>query len=371
MALALQLAEQGLATTTPNPRVGCVLENAGQVVGQGWHHRAGSPHAEVNAIANAAGRAAGTTAWVSLEPCHHVGRTGPCTQALLDAGVTTVVAAMRDPDPRVSGAGLNALRQAGLQVRVGEMGRAALELNRGFVSRHQRKRPWVHAKVGMSLDGRTALENGQSQWITGAPARKQVQQMRSHSCALLTGVGTVLLDNPSLTVREGSLERQPLRVVLDTHLRSNPQSRVFETGGPVLLVTSVTDPQAFGPYQIRGVEILSLPQANGHVALLPLLEALAEQGINDLMVEAGETLNGALMEQGLVDEWTFFVAPMLLGSQARGVIRTPVLESLNDRFTLQPMSAAAVGDDWRLDYRNPESVAWLESMEEALCSPAS
>lgn len=372
MSLALELAQRGINTTTPNPRVGCVLEKNGQVVGQGWHHQAGSPHAEVNAITDAKGTVAGATAWVSLEPCHHVGRTGPCTQALLDAGVTTVVAAMRDPDPRVSGAGLAHLRKAGLEVRVGEGGRAALELNRGFVSRHQRQRPWVHAKVAMSLDGKTALENGQSQWITGAPARREVQQLRSQSCAILTGAGTVVLDNPSLTVREGEIERQPLRVVVDTHLRTNPGSRVFETGGPVLLATSVSDPTAFGPYQIRGVDILALPQEDsGHVSLRALLEALAQRGVNDLMVEAGATLNGALLEQGLVDEWTFFVAPMLLGTGARGVIRTSVLESLNDRYALAPLAAVAVGNDWRLDYRNPESLAWLESMEKALCSPAS
>jgi diaminohydroxyphosphoribosylaminopyrimidine deaminase/5-amino-6-(5-phosphoribosylamino)uracil reductase len=223
----------------------------------------------------------------------------------------------------------------------------------------------------MSLDGRTALENGQSQWITGAPARHQVQQLRAQACALLTGAGTVAMDNPSLTVRQGS-DRQPLRVVVDSSLRLSPQLRVFETGGPVLLATTVTDPQQFGPFQIRGVEILSLPaEGNGQVALKPLLQTLAARGINEVMVEAGETLNGALAQQGLVDEWNFFVAPLLLGNEARSVIRIPALQSLNQALTLQPMAAKAVGQDWQLDYRNPESLSWLLSMETELCSPAS
>lgn len=372
MSQALELARRGLFTTTPNPRVGCVLEKLGTVVGQGWHHQAGQPHAEVNAILDAQGQSRGATAWVSLEPCNHVGRTGPCVDALLEAGVTSVVAAMRDPDPRVSGQGLERLRKAGVAVRVGVMGRVALELNRGFVSRHQRGRPWVRSKVAMSLDGRTALENGQSQWITGAAARREVQHLRGQACALLTGAGTVALDNPSLTLREGQVERQPLRVVVDSDLRLNSQSRVFETGGPVLLATCVSDPKAFGPYQIRGVEMLSLPRDEaGQVALKSLLEALAARGINELMVEAGETLNGSLLRQGLIDEWNVFVAPLLLGSGARGVVKTAPLTSLNEGFHLQPVAATAVGDDWRLDYRNPLSMAWLESMEEALCSPAS
>jgi diaminohydroxyphosphoribosylaminopyrimidine deaminase/5-amino-6-(5-phosphoribosylamino)uracil reductase len=343
MGRALQLAERGLWTTTPNPRVGCVIVKAGKVVGEGWHERAGEPHAEVHALRAADERASGATAYVSLEPCSHHGRTPPCAEALIAAGVARVVAAMPDPNPRVAGRGLSMLAAAGIDTASGLLEAEAEELNIGFVSRMRRGRPWVRLKMAASLDGKTALLNGESQWITSPQARADGHRWRARACAILTGSGTVLADDPGLTVRAVETERQPLRVVVDSRLQTPANAKVL-AGGALLASVSADLPQA-SALRAAGAEILVLPGADGRVDLAALLEKLAERGCNEIHVEAGAGLNGALLRAGLVDELIAYLAPCLLGDQAQGVCQWPALTTLSEQKKLDLIDVRKIGAD--------------------------
>ncbi len=351
MARALQLAERGLYTTSPNPRVGCVLVKAGAVVGEGWHERAGEPHAEVHALRAAGDAARGATAYVTLEPCSHHGRTPPCADALIAAGVVRVVIAVQDPNPLVAGQGIAKLSAAGIAVECGLMETSAHELNIGFFSRMSRGLPWVRAKIAASLDGRTALANGTSQWITGAEARLDVQHWRARSCAVLTGVGTVLADDPQLNVRSLETERQPLRVVLDSQLRLSHRARVLE-GGRALVYTTCTEAARLKAVEAAGAEVRVLPAAaGGQVGLRTVLRDLAQHGINEVLVEAGRTLNGALFRAGLVDELVLYLAPQLLGDAARGIADLGELVQLDQRISLAWQDVRHVGKDLRITAR--------------------
>jgi diaminohydroxyphosphoribosylaminopyrimidine deaminase/5-amino-6-(5-phosphoribosylamino)uracil reductase len=347
MARALQLAERGLWTTTPNPRVGCVLARAGEIVGEGWHERAGEPHAEVNALRAAGERARGATAYVTLEPCSHHGRTPPCAEALVAAGIGRVVAAMVDPNPLVSGNGLAALQAAGIATASGLLEAEARELNIGFVARMTRGRPWVRLKAAASLDGKTALNDGASQWITGPAARRDGHAWRARACAVLTGIGTVRDDDPQLNVRDVDTPRQPLRVVVDSRLETPPTARILR-GGPVLVAAAVDDAIRAKSLRAAGAEVLVLPNAAGKVELPDLLAELARRGINEIHVEAGYKLNGSLLREGLVDELLLYLAPCLIGHDAAGLFNLPALTALSDRHRLAISDLRRVGDDIRL-----------------------
>jgi diaminohydroxyphosphoribosylaminopyrimidine deaminase/5-amino-6-(5-phosphoribosylamino)uracil reductase len=347
MTRALRLAEQGLYGTSPNPRVGCVIVRDGAVVGSGFHQRAGEAHAEANALAAAGGHARGATAYVTLEPCSHHGRTPPCADALIAAGVTRVVVAMQDPNPMVSGRGIERLREAGVAVEIGLLEAEARELNIGFVSRMTRGRPWVRTKCAASLDGRTALANGTSKWITGPAARLDVQRLRARSCAMLTGAGTVLADDPRMTVREIDIPRQPLRVVVDTHLSISAKARILQGGGAVV-VTATEDAGAIAALRHAGIEVVELGGASGHVDLPRLTHWLGERGINELTIEAGATLNGAFLEAGLVDELVLYLAPTLFGNTARGLFSLPELQEMSERHDVVVRDVRMVGKDLRV-----------------------
>jgi diaminohydroxyphosphoribosylaminopyrimidine deaminase/5-amino-6-(5-phosphoribosylamino)uracil reductase len=350
MAHALRLAERGLFTTTPNPRVGCVIVRDGAVVGVGWHARAGEPHAEVNALQAAGERAAGATAYVTLEPCSHHGRTPPCTAALVAGKVRRVVAAMRDPNPKVAGDGVAQLSAAGIEVGVGLMEDAARELNIGFVSRMTRGRPWVRMKVAASLDGRTALADGRSQWITGPAARRDGHRFRARACAVLTGFGTVRDDDPQLTVREVPTTRQPLRVLVDSRLEVPLSARVLE-GGNVLVVTAVQDKAKVAALAARGTEVVVMPNAAGKVDLALLMGELGRRGLNEVHVEAGVKLNGSLVAAGVVDELVVYLAPSLIGDTGRGMFSLPPLAGLDQAPRLDLRDVRRVGADVRLILR--------------------
>jgi diaminohydroxyphosphoribosylaminopyrimidine deaminase/5-amino-6-(5-phosphoribosylamino)uracil reductase len=356
MAQALRLAEKGLFSTSPNPRVGCVIVRDGAMVGEGWHKRAGLPHAEANALRAAGERARGATAYVTLEPCSHHGRTPPCADALIEAGVARVVAAMQDPNPLVAGQGLERLRAAGIRVESGLLEDEARELNIGFVSRMQRGRPWVRVKTASSLDGRTALTNGVSQWITGPEARRDVHRLRACSCAVLTGIGTVLADDPQMNVRDVDTPRQPLRIVLDSALRMPPQARMLASG-KTLIVTAGNDRERMVRLEDAGAEILVLPGAGGRVDVAQLMQELAVREINELMVEAGCTLNGALLQAGVVDELVMYVAPVLLGDTARGLFALPELTGMAGRTDVRIVDTRMVGKDSRVTARLTQTVA--------------
>lgn len=347
MAQALRLAERGLYGTSPNPRVGCVLVKDGSVVGAGWHQRAGEPHAEVYALREAGAAARGATAYVTLEPCSHHGRTPPCADGLIAAGVGRVVVAMQDPNPLVAGQGIAKLQAAGIAVECGLMEAQARALNVGFVSRMTHGLPYVRSKVGMSLDGRTALHNGVSQWITGPEARRDVQHQRARSCAVLTGIGTVLADDARLDVRDIVTPRQPLRVVLDSSLRMPLQARMLKAGG-VLIYTVSADADRIAGLQAAGAEVRTLPGIQGRVDLQVMLEDLARRGINEVLVEAGSVLNGALLRAGLVDELLFYIAPQLLGDMARGMAALGELTGLDQRIALKWLDVRQVGSDLRI-----------------------
>ena len=373
MARALQLAALGQYSTAPNPVVGCVLLDAvGTVVGEGWHRRAGEPHAEVHALHVAAGRARGGTAYVTLEPCSHHGRTPPCADALVAAGVRRVVAAMQDPNPRVEGQGITRLQQAGIETAVGLMARAATELNRGFISRMARGRPWVTVKLGMSADGRIALADGSSQWITAEAARADVQRLRARASAVLTGIGTVQKDDPALTVRDASLElhgREPLRVVFDAKGQMPPQSKLAADGKPTLVFTAAgegpadqtssqsaaarsTPTDAGGPLRIEAIAT----DAAGRIDIAAALRRLAELECNDVLVEAGPRLAGSFVASGLVDEIVLYVAPTLLGDAAQPAFVLPQpLRALSERARFTYHDVRQVGPDLRLTLRPLES----------------
>lgn len=346
MARALALAARGLYTTTPNPRVGCVIARGDTVLAEGWHERPGLVHAEVAALDDARARGSdvrGATAYVTLEPCNHQGRTGPCSVALIAAGIGRVVAAMRDPHPLAKG-GAERLREAGIAVEFGLREAEALALNRGFVSVVSRGIPWVRTKIAASIDGRTALANGASRWITGDAARADGHAWRARACAILTGVGTVRHDDPELTVRAVATSRQPLRVVVDRRAELPPGARVL-AGGHALVVTAGGRNDAWP----EGVETLALPDRNGRVDLGALMRALAQRGVNELHVEAGARLNGALLVAGLIDEVLLYLAPCAIGEPARGMFGLrEELASLDGRIPLAFESVERVGDDLRI-----------------------
>lgn len=349
MARALQLAERGLWTTSPNPRVGCVLVKDGEIVGEGWHEKAGEPHAEVHALRAAGDKARGATAYVTLEPCSHYGRTPPCAEGLIAAGVARVVAAMQDQNPLVAGKGLAMLEAAGIETACGLLENEARELNIGFVSRMTRGRPWVRLKAAASLDGKTALYNGVSQWITGPDARRDGHRWRARACAILTGVGTVRDDDPQMNVRDVDTPRQPLRVIVDSKLETPPESRILKPGGgPVLIACAIEDAKKAAFFRSTGAEVLVLPNASGKVDLAALLAELAKRGINEVHAEAGFKLNGSLMREGLVDELLLYLAPCLIGDAANGLFNLPELISLDGKRRLQIRDLRQIGQDIRL-----------------------
>ncbi|KHK61668.1 diaminohydroxyphosphoribosylaminopyrimidine deaminase [Pseudomonas fluorescens] len=353
MARALELARRGHYTTHPNPRVGCVIVRDGEVVGEGWHIRAGEPHAEVHALRAAGDNARGATAYVTLEPCSHHGRTPPCADALVNAGVARVVAAMQDPNPEVAGRGLQRLAQAGIATESGVLEGEARKLNEGFLKRMEHGLPFVRVKLAMSLDGRTAMESGESQWITGPAARAAVQRLRAQASVVLTGADTVLADNARLTVRADELgldaeqtalvmSRPPLRVLVDGRLRV-PLDAPFFKAGPALVATCMAVEEQYA----NGPECMIVADEDGQVDLRRLLVELAARGVNEVLVEAGPRLAGAFARQGLVDEFQIFVAGKFLGSSARPLLDWP-LAHMKDAPQLKIIDIRAVGDDWRV-----------------------
>lgn len=347
MANALRLAERGLFSTTPNPRVGCVIVKDGVVVGEGWHQKAGEAHAEVHALQAAGCAARGATVYVTLEPCCHHGRTPPCASALITAGVSRVVAAMQDPNPQVAGQGLSLLAAAGIATDCGLLEAEARELNVGFVTRMTCGRPWVRMKLAASLDGKTALQNGVSQWITGAQARQDGHRWRARACAILSGIGTVRDDDPQLNVRGIETSRQPLKVVVDSTLALSPDAKLLK-GGNALVVTASDDARKAELLSRLGADVICLPNAEKRIDLPALMAELCRRGINELHVEGGFRLNGALLAAGLVDELLLYLAPVLVGDAARGMFDLPVLASLDDKCRLAIRDMRMVGADLRV-----------------------
>lgn len=356
MARALELARKGLYSTHPNPRVGCAIVREGRIVGEGWHVRAGEPHAEVHALRQAGELARGATAYVTLEPCSHQGRTPPCADALIEAGVTRVVAAMQDPNPEVSGRGLLRLMNAGIGVQCGVLESEARALNKGFLKRMETGLPYVRVKMAMSLDGRTAMASGESQWITGPEARSAVQRLRAQSSVVLSGADTVLADKTRLTVRPDELgldaeltslaaARPPLRVLIDGRLRVPLDAPFFQAGSA--LVVTCAAASARGRYQEEGHEMLALADSAGHVDLRRLMGELAARGVNEVLVEAGPRLAGAFARLGLVDEFQLFIAGKFLGSSARPLLDLP-LAQMSEALELNIVEMRAVGNDWRV-----------------------
>ncbi|HFQ13766.1 MAG TPA: bifunctional diaminohydroxyphosphoribosylaminopyrimidine deaminase/5-amino-6-(5-phosphoribosylamino)uracil reductase RibD [Gammaproteobacteria bacterium] len=356
MSRALRLAAKGLYSTDPNPRVGCVLVREDVIVGEGWHERAGEAHAEIHALKAAGEQARGATAYVTLEPCCHHGRTPPCSEALIQAGVARVVIAMQDPHARVDGGGIAQLREAGIEVETGLLEARARELNPGFIQRMQRGRPFVRCKLGMSLDGRTAMASGESKWITSPAAREDVQRLRARSSAMLTGVGTVLADDPSLTVRIEGVERQPLRVVVDTHLSMPATAKMLSLPGRTLVMTCSDDEAARQRLQQAGAEVCLMPCGAGNsVSLEAVLDELAGREVNEVLLETGATLSGAMLQQGLIDELVIYMAPVLMGDGARGLFHLPGLDSMADKIPLEISDVRAVGRDWRITAKIQEA----------------
>ncbi|WP_428633736.1 bifunctional diaminohydroxyphosphoribosylaminopyrimidine deaminase/5-amino-6-(5-phosphoribosylamino)uracil reductase RibD [Sedimenticola sp.] len=358
MSRAIQLAEQGLYTTHPNPRVGCVLVRDGEIVGEGFHRRAGEPHAERNALVEAGERARGATAYVTLEPCCHHGKTPPCSDGLIEAGVARVVVAMTDPNPQVAGQGIAQLEAAGILVDQGVMTAQAMALNPGFIARMTRGRPFVRCKLAMSLDGRTAMASGESKWITSDAARRDVQRLRARSDAIVTGIGTVQADDPSMNVRleaadlpgvaSDAYRLQPLRVVLDPELAISPDARLIGLPGKTLVVCAVDDDGRRRALEAAGAEVLQLPRQGQGIDLDRLLETLAARGINEVLIESGPTLAGAAVSAGVVDELVIYAAPILMGSDARGLLNLPALTEMKDRIALEILDLRQIGPDLRI-----------------------
>ena len=348
MSTALRLAEKGLYSTTPNPHVGCVIARNEQIVGSGWHERAGQPHAEINAL-NAAGEAArGATAYVTLEPCSHYGRTPPCANALIEAGIAKVIIAMEDPNPLVSGRGCALLQQAGIAVQTGLLQAEAHALNVGFITRMVHKKPWIRLKIAASLDGKVALNNGISQWITGEAARQDGHRWRARSCAIMTGIGTVRSDNPLLTVRHVQTSRQPRKIVVDSHL-TMPLDAILLQGEEVFIFTANSEHQEKKAALSKlGTRVVVLPNAEGMVDLEKMMVMLADWGMNEILVEAGSGLNGALINAGLVNEMIIYLAPHLLGDDAQGMIRLPELRNLEHKKILEIQDLRMIGQDIRV-----------------------
>jgi len=352
MARALRLAERGIYTAHPNPMVGCVLVRDGEIVGEGWHERAGEAHAEINALAAAGERARGATAYLTLEPCSHEGKTPPCAPALVEAGIREAVIAMEDPFPAVSGNGRAALEAAGIKVRSGLMQTAAQQLNAGFLSRVQRARPFVRLKIACSVDGAIAMKSGESQWITGPEARADVQRLRARSGAILTGIGTVLADDPALTVRHEDLDdrgRQPLRAVLDSRLRMPRSAGMLARPGETFLYC--TDDGRRQALADTGAHVVRVKSVAGVLDVRQVLADLADREVNDLLVEAGPAVSGHLLSRGLVDELVIYQAPHIMGSETQAMFRTPEWSRLADRQSLDIVDLRRVGCDIRITAR--------------------
>lgn len=347
MSQALRLAERGLYSTSPNPRVGCVIVRDGKVAGSGWHVHTGQPHAEINAL-NVAGEAAqNATVYLTLEPCCHYGRTQPCAEALVRAKVAKVIIAMQDPNPLVAGKGVSLLKQAKIKVQEGLMGERAKELNIGFISRMTNNRPWVRMKIAASLDGKTALKNGVSQWITGKAARYDGHRLRARSCAVLTGIGTVLKDDPQLTVRFIETSRQPLRVIIDSRLETPVNAKVIRGEGE-LIFTASDDKERIAALNNAGARPINLPDENGKIALVKMIQKLADFEINEVLIEAGNKLSGAFIREQLVDELVIYLAPHLIGNTALGMLQLPELTDLSEKYNLQTQDLRMVGQDIRI-----------------------
>ncbi len=351
MAHALKLAERGLYTTDPNPRVGAVIVRDDKVVGEGWHQYAGQPHAEIHALEAAGELAHGATAYVTLEPCCHHGLTPPCTEALILAGVQRVVIAMKDPNPVVSGSGIQELVRAGIKVESGVSQGSAEALNPGFISRMCKGRPFVRCKLAMSLDGRTAMASGESRWITSPAARRDVHRLRARSSAIMTGINTILADDPSLTVRDVDIDEymQPLRVVVDTHLRTPETAKILTLKGRTVIATGSHDTEASHRIILHdNTELLQFPLKGQHVDLAALMEALTAQQINEVLVESGPTLSSGMLTAGLIDELIIYMAPHLMGDRALPLFQLPGLSKMSDRIELNITDIRAVGKEWRI-----------------------
>jgi diaminohydroxyphosphoribosylaminopyrimidine deaminase/5-amino-6-(5-phosphoribosylamino)uracil reductase len=347
MEQALELAGRGLYTATPNPRVGCVVVRDGAVVGTGWHEKAGMPHAEVLALKAVGARSRGATLYVNLEPCSHHGRTAPCADAIIEAGVQRVVAAIQDPNPKVAGAGFAKLRAAGIAVEHGLMEEEARELNLGFFARMTRGRPWMRMKIAASLDGRTALANGKSQWITGEAARDDGHRWRARACAVLTGFGTVRDDDPQLNVRGVDTLRQPLKIVVDSKFETSPSARLLKEG-KTLVVGAVNDAKKIALLKGAGAEVVIIPNEHGKVELLKLTEELARRELNEIHVEAGTKLNGSLLQAGVVDELLVYLAPRVIGDSGGGMFNLPELTELSQATELKIREVERIGVDLRI-----------------------
>ncbi len=347
MSQALQLAERGLYSTSPNPHVGCVIVRGGKIVGSGWHVHAGQPHAEINAL-NVAGEAAqGATVYLTLEPCSHHGRTHPCAEALVRAKVAKVIIAMQDPNPLVAGKGASLLKQSGINVLVGLMEEKAKDLNVGFVSRMTNNRHWVRMKVAASIDGKTALNNGVSQWITGEAARHDGHRLRARSCAVITGIGTVLEDDPQLSVRFIETPRQPLRIIIDSRLEIPTTARVLRGEGELIFTTN-DNKERIAALKEVGARPIILPNEKGKIDLAKLMQILADFEINEVLVEAGNRLNGSFIKAGLVDELVIYLAPHLIGNRAMGMLHLPELSDLSEKYNLRIKDLRMVGEDIRI-----------------------
>jgi diaminohydroxyphosphoribosylaminopyrimidine deaminase / 5-amino-6-(5-phosphoribosylamino)uracil reductase len=347
MQQALALAGRGLYTTTPNPRVGCVVVKDGAIVGTGWHEKAGLPHAEVLALKAAGERARGGTLYVNLEPCSHHGRTPPCVDAIVPAGIRRVVAAMQDPNPKVAGAGFAKLRAAGIEVESGLMEEEARELNIGFIARMTRGRPWVRMKIAASLDGRTALANGQSQWITGEAARADGHRWRARACAILTGHGTVRDDDPQLNVRGIDTPRQPLKIVVDSRFETPLSARLLRDG-KTLIAGAVNAEVRIAALRKAGADTVVIPNDRGKVELFKLMEELARRELNEIHVEGGSRLNGSLLQAGVVDELLVYLAPGVIGDSGRGMFDLPELTELPQTRALEIREVERIGEDLRI-----------------------
>jgi len=363
MARALQLAQKGKYTTHPNPRVGCIIVKNNQVIGEGFHQRSGEPHAEINVLSQLQqsqadqSSAQGATAYVTLEPCSHTGKTPPCANALIDAQVSRVVIAMQDPNPQVAGKGIERLRQAGIEVEVGVLEEQARRLNVGFIKRMEKGLPWLRVKLAMSLDGKTAMASGESQWITGSEARRDVQFLRAKADAILTGIGTVLADDPSLNVRLSAAElgiddgevNQPKRVVLDSQLQTPLDAKLFKIEGDTLIITTKKDEALAQGFRSQGAEVLLLEKnESARLPLKTVLKKLAQREINEVHVEAGATLCGALIQENLVDEIIIYMAPTLMGADARSLLNFSGIDAMSDNISLEITDLRAVGKDWRI-----------------------
>ena len=353
MAKALRLAERGLFTVDPNPRVGCVLVKDNKIVGQGWHQHAGEAHAEIVALNEAGAAAQGATAYVTLEPCCHLGRTPPCSDALIKAGVIRVVVAMEDPNPQVAGKGASQLREAGIDIDVGVMTEQAEGLNPGFVQRMRHGRPFVRSKMAMSLDGRTALASGESQWITGESARLDVHHLRARSSAIVTGINTVLADDPSMNARlENEEVLQPARVVLDSQLKIPVDARMLSLPGRTVVCTTADavqkNEEKISKLKAAGAELVQLKKENEKISLSALLMFLNAENFNEVLLEAGAGLNGAFMQGGLIDELVIYMAPLLMGDTARGLVELPEISKMSDVSHPKIIDVRAVGKDWRI-----------------------